>query len=189
MGAEAQYKQNVIAAIFLCGWFLFSNFIVLQMFIAVINEVSDHIFRSRVLVLNSFVQNFAIAEEQKRKQQLQAFIHRAEAPSAHASWIERLNPYRLMRAHHRAVKVDTLPPNLILPLKQNVGIDVSNVSSSLPMDDGKGTKGAVKWLLGRDHDEDRIALKRLKRPSPREFTDDVEDEDDDRGLCVEVALS
>lgn len=132
------------------------------------------------------MQNFAIAEEQKRKQQLQAFIHRAEAPSAHASWIERLNPYRLMTAHHRAVKVDTLPPNLILPLKQNVGIDVS---SSLPMDDGKGTKVTVKRLLGRDHDEDRIALKRLKRPSPREFTDDVEDEDDDRGLCVKVALS
>ncbi|OXH34034.1 high-affinity cell membrane calcium channel [Cryptococcus neoformans] len=164
MGAESQYKQNIIAAIFLCGWFLFSNFIVLQMFIAVINE------------------NFAIAEEQKRKQQIQAFIHRAEAPSAHASWIDRLNPYRLMTARHRAVRVKTLPPNLILPLKQNVGIDVSDVPSSLPMNDGKSTKGAVKRLLGRDGDEDQIPLKRFKRPPPRESTDDAEDEDDDRGL-------
>lgn len=52
MGAEAQYKQNIIAAIFLCGWFLFSNFIVLQMFIAVINEVGDHRFLFAVLALN-----------------------------------------------------------------------------------------------------------------------------------------
>lgn len=94
-----------------------------------------------------------------------------------------------MAARPRAVRVKTLPPNLILPLKQNTGIDLSDVSSSLPMDDGKGTKGAVKRLLGRDREEGQIRFKRLKRPSPREVTDDVEDEDDDRGLCVKDALS
>lgn len=50
----------------------------------------------------------------------------------HVSWIDRLNPYRLMKAHHHSVKVATLPPNLLLPLKQNVGMDVGsgpNVSS------------------------------------------------------------
>lgn len=94
-----------------------------------------------------------------------------------------------MTARHRAVRVKTLPPNLILPLKQNVGIDVSDVPSSLPMNDGKSTKGAVKRLLGRDGDEDQIPLKRFKRPPPRESTDDAEDEDDDRGLCVKDTLS
>jgi hypothetical protein len=29
-----------------------------------------------------------------------------------------------MKAHHHAVKVEALPPNLVLPLKQNVGLDV-----------------------------------------------------------------
>lgn len=31
-----------------------------------------------------------------------------------------------MKAHHHSVKVETLPPNLVLPLKQNVGMDVGS---------------------------------------------------------------
>ncbi|WVQ85091.1 hypothetical protein IAT38_007255 [Cryptococcus sp. DSM 104549] len=164
MGSEGQWNQNWITAIFLCGWFLFSNFIVLQMFIAVINE------------------NFAIAEEQKRKRQIEAFIRKAEAPSAHVNWIDRLNPYRLMTARHRAVKVDTLPPNLVLPLKQHVGVDVSSVpSDNLRDEKGGGAKGAMRRLLGREKDESHIPLKRLRR-SAHISTDDDNDEGDDRGL-------
>ena len=70
--------------------------------------------------------NFAVAEEQKRKQQIEAFIRKSEPLSAHVSWIDRLNPYRLMKAHHGAIKVNALPPNLVLPLKQNVGTDVGS---------------------------------------------------------------
>ena len=69
-------------------------------------------------------QNFAVAEEEKRKEQIEAFIRKSEPASAHVSWIDRLNPYRLMKAHHHSIKVETLPPNLVLPLKQNVGLDV-----------------------------------------------------------------
>jgi hypothetical protein len=70
MEAEAQWKQQWLAAVFLCGWFLFANgepyrtarengvahdlAIVLQMFIAVINEVSfvclSHRRRSSAIV-------------------------------------------------------------------------------------------------------------------------------------------
>jgi len=70
------------------------------------------------------LQNFAVAEEEKRKEQIEAFIRKSTPASAHVSWIDRLNPYRLMKAHHHSVKVETLPPNLVLPLKQNVGLDV-----------------------------------------------------------------
>lgn len=83
------------------------------MFVAVINE------------------NFAVAEEQKRERQVAAFIRHSEPLSAHASWIDRFNPYRLMSAHHNAVKVDSLPPNLVLPLKQNIGADVGNVPTKV----------------------------------------------------------
>jgi hypothetical protein len=65
-----------------------------------------------------------VAEEEKRKEQIEAFIRKSEPASAHVSWIDRLNPYRLMKAHHHSIKVETLPPNLVLPLKQNVGLDV-----------------------------------------------------------------
>ena len=69
-------------------------------------------------------QNFQIAEDQKRKQQIDAFIRRTEPASVRVSWVERLNPYRLMKAHHHSIKVEALPANLVLPLKQNMGQDV-----------------------------------------------------------------
>ncbi|WWC70741.1 uncharacterized protein I206_104692 [Kwoniella pini CBS 10737] len=165
MGSEDIFKQDWIAAIFLCGWMLFSFFILVQLFIAVINE------------------NFAIAEEQKRKQQVEAFIRRAEPQSAHISWIDRLNPYRLMSARHNAVKVGTLPPNLVLPLKQNIGADVG----SLPNSDGAwgdtaGAKGAMRRLLGRDKEESPIPLRNLRRHTTPKFENLDGDLDDDRGL-------
>ena len=101
------------------------------MFIAVINEVSS---MSCLVSLTDF-QNFAVAEEEKRKEQIEAFIRKSEPASAHVSWIDRLNPYRLMKAHHHSVKVETLPPNLVLPLKQNVGLDVgTGVTVRIPGD-------------------------------------------------------
>ncbi|ODO05658.1 hypothetical protein I350_04717 [Cryptococcus amylolentus CBS 6273] len=163
MGAEVDYKQDVIAAIFLCGWFLFSNFIVLQMFIAVINE------------------NFAIAEEQKRKRQVEAFIRKAEAPSDHLTWIDRLNPYRLLTARHRAVKVGVLPPSLVLPLKHSSGVDVS-MPADLQAGENKRTKDAVKRLLGRDQDDEKIPLKKLRRHTRAQFADQEDEDEDDRGL-------
>lgn len=78
----------------------------MQMFIAVINE------------------NFEMAEDLKRKEQIEAFVRKTEPNHNAATWVERLNPYRLIKAHHKAVKVDKLPPNLILPLKQSIGADV-----------------------------------------------------------------
>ncbi|WRT67795.1 uncharacterized protein IL334_004769 [Kwoniella shivajii] len=170
MGFESQFRQNWISAIFLCGWMLFSYFILVQLFIAVINE------------------NFAIAEEQKRKQQVEAFIRRAEPQSAHISWIDRLNPYRLMSARHNAVKVGTLPPNLVLPLKQNIGADVGGVSNSDvgAWGDTAGAKGAMRRLLGRDKEESSIPLRNLRRHTAPKFEDldgDMDDDmDDDRGL-------
>ncbi|WWC88695.1 uncharacterized protein L201_003608 [Kwoniella dendrophila CBS 6074] len=166
MGSEGQFDQNVIGAIFLCGWMLFSFFILVQLFIAVINE------------------NFAIAEEQKRKQQVEAFIRRAEPQSAHISWIDRLNPYRLMSARHNAVKVGTLPPNLVLPLKQNIGADVGSVPNSDMSAWGNtaGAKGAMRRLLGRDKEESAIPLRNLRRHTTPKFEDLDDDLDDDRGL-------
>ncbi|WWC62542.1 uncharacterized protein I303_105138 [Kwoniella dejecticola CBS 10117] len=165
MSSEGQFKQNWIAAIFLCGWMLFSFFILVQLFIAVINE------------------NFAIAEEQKRKQQVEAFIRRAEPQSAHISWIDTLNPYRLMSARHNAVKVGTLPPNLVLPLKQNVGADVGSVPNSEgAWGDKAGAKGAMRRLLGRDKEESPIPLRNLRRHTTPKFEDLDGDLDDDRGL-------
>lgn len=81
ISGEAEYKQAAIAAIFLSGWFLFANFIVLQMFIAVINE------------------NFSVAEHEKRQQQLEQYLRRNEPPpiSLAARLLNRISPYRWLR--------------------------------------------------------------------------------------------
>ena len=82
----AEFKQAAIAAIFLSGWFLFANFIVLQMFIAVINE------------------NFSVAEHEKRQQQLEQYLRRNEPPplSIVARLLNKLSPYRWLKRHSAA---------------------------------------------------------------------------------------
>ncbi|QRW09988.1 ion transport domain-containing protein [Ceratobasidium sp. AG-Ba] len=74
--SEVQFKQAIIVALFLCGWFLFANFILLQMFIAVIRE------------------NFEVAEEQKRQEQIAAYQRKIQPRVARLEWMERWNPYR-----------------------------------------------------------------------------------------------
>ncbi|ORY24315.1 high-affinity cell membrane calcium channel [Naematelia encephala] len=159
MSAESQWAQAWLAAIFLCGWFLFANFVVLQMFIAVINE------------------NFQVAEEQKRKQQIEAFIRKSEPQSVHVSWIDRLNPYRLMAPRHDAVKVDTLPANLVLPLRQSIGPDVGVGVIQRPHEND--AKSAMRRLLGREDPEKEFPLSRFGRPRSARIEDL---NDDDRGL-------
>lgn len=68
------------------------------MFIAVINE------------------GFAVAEEEKQKAQMQAFIKHSEPQSPTASWIKRLNPYHYVKARPRAVTADNMRPAFALPL-------------------------------------------------------------------------
>ncbi|CAE6438713.1 unnamed protein product [Rhizoctonia solani] len=78
--SEVQFKQTVIVAIFLCGWFFFANFILLQMFIAVINE------------------NFDVAEEQKREEQLAAYQRKIQPRVARLEWMDKWNPYRFFKS-------------------------------------------------------------------------------------------
>ncbi|KAE8227194.1 hypothetical protein CF319_g297 [Tilletia indica] len=84
---ELPFKQTVFAGVFISGWFLFANFIVLQMFIAVINE------------------NFGVAEGQKRQQQLEAFLKRNEAPEASTTHklLNILSPYRYLRQRNAKI--------------------------------------------------------------------------------------
>ena len=78
-------------------------------------------------------QNFAVAEEQKRQRQIEDFIRRSEPTAGRVTWIDRLNPYRYFDAQRGAVKVEALPPNLVLPLKQanapDVGLGAAGVCS------------------------------------------------------------
>lgn len=71
-------SQGWITAIFLSGWFLLANFVLLQLFIALLNE------------------GFAIAEEDKSKAQQEAYAKRFLPAEKPVGWVTRWNPYRLL---------------------------------------------------------------------------------------------
>ena len=118
---EIPLGQTVIVLIFISAWFLFANceffswffilfldltslccfiVIILQMFIAVINE------------------NFEVAEEQKKSKQTSDFYSQRKSRQGTAVWLRRLNPYRWIKANPVTVKVDNLPSNLVLPMQK-----------------------------------------------------------------------
>ncbi|KAL8283193.1 hypothetical protein RQP46_005971 [Phenoliferia psychrophenolica] len=99
---EIGLVQTVIAAAFLSGWMLFSFFILISMFIAVINE------------------NFAIAEEEKHKQQMQMYIDQNAPETGAQNWVRRVNPYNYLAARPKAVSVENMPSTLVLPMKKAV---------------------------------------------------------------------
>ena len=74
--------------------------IVLQMFIAVINE------------------NFNVAEESKKDQQATNYWATHRPQHAKVPWLRQLNPYRWVKADPVKVKVENLPPNLVLPMQK-----------------------------------------------------------------------
>ncbi|KAH6905112.1 high-affinity cell membrane calcium channel [Coprinopsis sp. MPI-PUGE-AT-0042] len=100
--AEIQLGQAALSLVFIAGWMLFANFIVLQMFIAVINE------------------NFEVAEEAKKGKQATNYWSQQQAKKGEVSWFRRLNPYRWIKANPVTVKVDNLPSNLVLPMQKTL---------------------------------------------------------------------
>lgn len=72
----------------------------MQMFIAVINE------------------NFDVAEESKRSRQADHFWATQRPEKARAAWVRKLNPYRWFKASPKAIAVEQLPSNLVLPMQK-----------------------------------------------------------------------
>lgn len=114
---EIPLRQSAIVILFFSGWMFFANCmsgfnksrilsdgftdIVLQMFIAVINE------------------NFDVAEESKRSRQASHYWAAHQPQKARAPWVRRLNPYRWFKAQPKAIEVE-LPSNLVLPMQKTL---------------------------------------------------------------------
>lgn len=76
--------------------------IVLQMFIAVINE------------------NFEIAENSKKSRQASRYWAAHRPQETRMPWLRRLNPYRWIKAQPKAIAVEQLPSDLILPMQKTL---------------------------------------------------------------------
>ena len=72
-----------------------------------------------------------MAEELKRKQQIEAFIRKTQPKSTHSSFLDRWNPYRLLKGKPKAIAVDNLPPNLVLPLKKSIVRDFADLGATV----------------------------------------------------------
>ena len=137
---EVPLRQSAIVVLFVSGWMFFANCkccysvvhlrheklirvvdIVLQMFIAVINE------------------NFDVAEESKRSRQAKHYWASHRPEQARAPWVRRLNPYRWFPAKPKAIAVEQLPSNLVLPMQKTLIQDYD-----LPKREGKPEKESKK---------------------------------------------
>lgn len=78
---------------------IFGLVILIQLFIAVINE------------------NFEVAEEKKREQQVAEHLANAQTSAGRFAW---LNPYKYTKSNPKAVVVESLPSNLVLPMQKAV---------------------------------------------------------------------
>lgn len=119
-----------------------------------------------------------MAEEQKRKQQTEAFLRRNEPPKVHVSWVDRLNPYRLLsRSAGRS-----LPPSLIFPIQQTIGAYNPELRNSTDLSPKPGRTDAMRKLLGLKESEKDATLRALRRS--RSVRDPAlhGDFDDERGL-------
>ncbi|KAF8137825.1 Ion transport protein-domain-containing protein [Mycena galopus ATCC 62051] len=184
-GAEEIFGQSIISVLFISGWLLFANFIILQMFIAVINE------------------NFDVAEEAKKGQQATNYWVEASRPTAaHITWLRKLNPYRWIRASPVEVKVESLPANLVLPMQKSLVTDY-NVPKAHSVFEGEtsstGTGGtgkthfskkcltALQKLFGGELKND-IPLTTLRHTRNDTLGGDPQDEETERHLELLAAV-
>ncbi|CED84829.1 high-affinity cell membrane calcium channel [Phaffia rhodozyma] len=141
LDAEFGYKQGVVSGIFLCLWFMFSNFIMLQLFIAVIQE------------------NFAVAEETKKNHQIEAFLRRTEPRRPQDTFLDKFNPYLLFKPKQTIVQ-----RNPGIPVKRSL-----TDGDFGPTDAGmkqEGMRSFVRNMFGRAAEKSKaeeIALKDLSK--------------------------
>ncbi|KIJ40348.1 hypothetical protein M422DRAFT_256903 [Sphaerobolus stellatus SS14] len=165
--AEHPTAMAWITVIFLSGWFLFGNFILIQLFIAVINE------------------NFDFAEEKKREQQVAEHLANSQTNLGRFAWISKLNPYKYAKSNPKAIIVENLPSNLVLPMQKVI---VNNTRQRRELDSSaEETEESNKWttrsiqmlhrLFSGERRTDDVPLSKLSSSGKQESSP-LEEEDE-----------
>ncbi|KAI7905468.1 Ion transport protein-domain-containing protein [Cokeromyces recurvatus] len=102
MEAGSNNGNSAIYALFLVFWFAFSNFVLVNMFIAVLME------------------NFEIAEEDKRKRQVLQFMEKTENELDKNTVVSRWNLYRYFKPKAKGLDIKNIPSNLILSVQKSI---------------------------------------------------------------------
>ncbi|CAO0803366.1 unnamed protein product [Mucor circinelloides] len=102
MEAGSENNNAIIYALFLVFWFAFSNFVLVNLFIAVLME------------------NFEIAEEDKRKRQVMQFMEKTENELGQKTVVSRWNIYRYFKPKAKGLDVKNIPSNLVLSVQKSI---------------------------------------------------------------------
>jgi len=147
--------------------------ILIQMFIAVISE------------------GFAVAEEEKHKQQLDQFVKRSHPPVSSQAWIDRINPYLYVGSKQKKSQSKSLTARVVLPLRQITLKDlILNESSS-----DKNIQRPAPALDAQSISPKRFLRKRADSSSSHSLMDKQtingdnqsdEEEDLDKHLCAMI---
>ncbi|CAG8690947.1 18676_t:CDS:10, partial [Dentiscutata erythropus] len=129
--------SSIIAALFICFYTGLSNFVLLNMFIAVVQE------------------NFAIAEEEKHKIQVESFRRNADPTIKKDVVIERWNIYRFFKEKPRALAVENIPSSLVLHTQK------SRVKELLEDDNKKSKKTRKHHGVMEPADNFILSIKRF----------------------------
>jgi hypothetical protein len=108
-GSSRNVFNIVLSCLFFAAWFAFANFILIRMFIAVINEAfsAGH------------------TEKEKQAQQMERYMKsrdRKRVEGAASTWLGRMNPYLWVagRSESQIRNKGVVPSNLVLPLRRGV---------------------------------------------------------------------
>ncbi|OBZ90459.1 Calcium-channel protein cch1 [Choanephora cucurbitarum] len=113
MEAGAENNNSAIYALFLVLWFSFSNFVLVNLFIAVLME------------------NFEIAEEDKRRNQVENFMKKTENELDKKTVVSRWNIYRYFKPKSTGLNVKNMPNNLVLSVQKSIVREFMNEAVEL----------------------------------------------------------
>ncbi|KAI8991980.1 Ion transport protein-domain-containing protein [Mycotypha africana] len=102
MDAGSENHNSTIYALFLVFWFAFSNFVLVNLFIAVLME------------------NFEIAEEDKQKRQIFNFMQKTENELDKDVVISRWNIYRYFKPKAKGLSVKDMPSSLTISTQKSI---------------------------------------------------------------------
>ncbi|CAG8639396.1 14659_t:CDS:10, partial [Cetraspora pellucida] len=128
---------SIIAALFIMFYTGLSNFVLLNMFIAVVQE------------------NFAIAEEEKHKIQVETFRRNADPTIKKDVAIERWNIYRYFKEKPKPLAIESIPSSLILHTQK------SRVKELLEDDDSVNKKKSMNYGILGPTDRAVLSVKRF----------------------------
>lgn len=86
-----------------------------------------------MVLVNLFIavllENFEIAEEEKRQQQIRQYARKTENIGEHDPVISKWNLYRYFKPHPQGLQISSMPTNLIWNAKKNVVREFMNEAS------------------------------------------------------------